>query len=300
MTLGITGNPQKDGLWPALAELLPWLAARGADVCLDDTLADGLAARGGGAPPCQADDIAALAARADVLLSFGGDGTLLRTAHRAAAGPPAKRHAPILGVNLGRLGFLTKVEVSELRDVLARVLAGGFEVEERIALDVQTDGLDLGALGLSAWALNDVVFDKSGTTSMIQVQAEVDGRELNTYWADGLILATPTGSTAYALSVGGPIAVPGAEVLVMAPIAPHTLTARPIVLPSSCALTLRVATRGHPYAFAVDGVSALVETEGVVVHVRRSEHTVPLVTLPDRDYFATIRDKLNWGAGSVF
>ena len=300
MTLGITGNPHKDGLWPALAELLPWLAARQADACLDRELAEGLAARGLNGAPCRVDSIAALAARADVLLSFGGDGTLLRTAHRAAAGPPAQRHAPILGVNLGRLGFLTKVEVSELQAVLAGLLDGGVRVEERMALDVAADGLDLGAQGLASWALNDVVFDKSGTTSMIQVQAEVDGRALNTYWADGLIVATPTGSTAYALSAGGPIAVPGAEVIVVAPIAPHTLTARPIVLPSSCALTLRVVTRGHAYAFAVDGVSALVETEGVTVRVRRSTHTVPLVTLPDRDYFSTIRDKLSWGAGGVF
>ena len=298
MTLGITGNPQKDALWPALAELLPWIDARGAEACLDEALAAGLAERDLRVP-CQADTVAALAARADVLLSFGGDGTLLRTAHRAA-GDALQRHAPILGVNLGRLGFLTKVEVSELHDVLARVLDGAFEVEHRLALDVRTDGLDLAACGLAPWALNDVVIDKSGTTSMIQVQAEVDGRALNTYWADGLIVATPTGSTAYALSAGGPIAVPGAEVVVVAPIAPHTLTARPIVLPSSCALRLRVVTRGHPYAFAVDGVSALVEAEGVVVDVRRSDHAVPLVTLPDRDYFSTIRDKLSWGAGGVF
>ena len=294
MTLGITGNPRKDALWPALGELLPWLGAR-ADVCLDQALADGLAARGLGGAPCRSDSVAALARGADVLLSFGGDGSLLRTAH--AAGDAA---APILGVNLGRLGFLTKVEVTELRDVLERVVGGEYSVEHRMALDVETDGLDLDAVGLARWALNDVVVDKSGTTSMIQIDAAVGGAALNTYWADGLVVATPTGSTAYALSVGGPIIAPGAEVVVAAPIAPHTLTARPIVLPCDAELTLRVSTRGHPYAFAVDGVSVLVEDDDVTVRIRRSAHTVPLVSLPDRDYFATIRQKLSWGAGSVF
>ena len=294
MTLGITGNPTKDALWPALAEIVPWLSAR-ADVCLDQTLADGLRARGHDGVPCRSSSVAALADGADVLLSFGGDGSLLRAAH--AAGDAT---TPILGVNLGRLGFLTKVEVSELREVLERVLAGQFSVEERMALDVTTDGLDLDALGLARWALNDVVVDKSGTTSMISIEADVDGTALNTYWADGLVVATPTGSTAYALSVGGPIVAPGSEVIVAAPIAPHTLTARPIVLPASAELVLRVATRGHPYAFAVDGVSVLVTDADVTIRVSRSAHTVPLVALPGRDYFGTIRQKLSWGAGGVF
>ena len=296
MTLGITGNPTKDALWPALGDLIPWLAGR-ADVCLDDTLAAGLAERGLGGAACHSASVADLSRTSDVMLSFGGDGSLLRTAHAAADGDAS---TPILGVNLGRLGFLTKVEVSELHAVLERVIAGAFSAERRMVLDVVTEGLDLDAIGLPHWALNDVVVDKSGTTSMISIEAEAGGEPLNTYWADGLILATPTGSTAYALSVGGPIVAPGSEVVVVAPIAPHTLTARPIVLPCSAELVLRVSTRGHPYAFAVDGVSAIVETDGVTIRVRRSEHTVPLVAMPDRDYFTTIRQKLSWGAGSVF
>ena len=296
MTLGITGNPTKDALWPALGDLLPWLGGR-ADVCLDDVLAKGLAARGHDGARCHSASVAELARRSDVLLSFGGDGSMLRTAHAAADGDA---ETPILGVNLGRLGFLTKVEVSELHAVLDAVIAGDFSVEHRMVLDVATDGLDLDAVGLPRWALNDVVVDKSGTTSMISIEAEAGGAALNTYWADGLILATPTGSTAYALSVGGPIVAPGSEVVVVAPIAPHTLTARPIVLPCDAELTLRVSTRDHPYAFAVDGVSVIVDADGVTIRVARSAHTVPLVTMPGRDYFTTIREKLSWGAGSVF
>ncbi len=290
MTYGITGNPTKDALWRPLRDLTRWLHRENLTFRLDAALARGLAERG------LADDAFAsehaaldLAAGADVLLSFGGDGTLLRTAHRSDG-------VPILGVNMGRLGFLTKVEVGELEAVLEAVEAGESGVEERMTLSVEIDA-DLG--DVPAWALNDVVVDKSGTTSMIQVEATVDGRHLNTYWADGLVVATPTGSTAYALSVGGPILVPGTETIVVAPIAPHTLTARPIVLPCDAELVLRVETRNHPFAFACDGVSAVLEG-GATVRIQRSDHTVKLVTLPGRDYFGTIRDKLSWGQGSVF
>ncbi|HEX8384866.1 MAG TPA: NAD(+)/NADH kinase [Rubricoccaceae bacterium] len=297
MTYGITGNPGKSALWPALAEVTAWLGERGLAFRLDRPLADGLATRG------LATDAHAKAATddpaggVDVLLSFGGDGTLLRSAHLAGTPGP-----PVLGVNIGRLGFLTRADVDEVTDVLALVEAGRHRVEARTTLDVTVEGADVP--GVPAWALNDVVVDKSGTTSMIQIEATVDGVFLNTYWADGLVVATPTGSTAYALSVGGPIVVPsGAEtdVVVVAPIAPHTLTARPIVLPASCDLVLRVATRDDAYAFAVDGISALIPGgAAATIRIGRSARTVRLVTLPGRDVFATLRDKLSWGKGGVF
>ncbi len=291
MTYGITGNPTKDALWTPLRDLTRWLLRRDLPFRLDPVLAHGLAERG------LADDALAAehakadpASGADVLLSFGGDGTLLRTAHRADG-------TPILGVNIGRLGFLTKVEVTEVEAAIEAIEAGETSVEERMTLAVEVEDGDLGEV--PGWALNDVVVDKSGTTSMIQVEATVDGDYLNTYWADGLVIATPTGSTAYALSVGGPILTPGTETLVVAPIAPHTLTARPIVLPCSAELVLRVETRGHPFAFACDGVSTVLDG-GTTIRVRRADHVVRLVTLPDRDYFKTIRSKLSWGQGGVF
>ena len=285
MTYGITGNPNKPALWEPLAALVDALRQRGAAFQLDTPLAEGLAERG----LAEAEGTDAIADGADVLLSFGGDGTMLRTAHRCDG-------VPILGVNMGRLGFLTKVEVAELDAVLARVEAGDYGVEHRMTLSVESNA----ALGeVPSWALNDVVADKSGTTSMIQVEAAVDGRHLNTYWADGLVIATPTGSTAYALSVGGPILVPGTDTIVVAPIAPHTLTARPIVLPCDAVLDLRVETRDHPFAFACDGVSTVLDG-GATFRIRRAQRTVQLVTLPDRDYFGTIRSKLSWGQGGVF
>ena len=293
MTYGITGNTTKDALWDPVTRLTRWLHRKGIPFRLGRDVADGLVERGLADEAVRAElAVADVAAASDVVLSFGGDGTLLRTAHTAGG-------TPILGVNIGRLGFLTKVEVGELEDVLADVEAGDYGVEERMTLAVEVAGADPG--DVPTWALNDVVIDKSGTTSMIQVEASVDGVHLNTYWADGLVVATPTGSTAYALSVGGPILVPGTDVVVVAPIAPHTLTARPIVLPCDAELVLRVETRGHPFAFACDGVSTLLDGSGnVVVRVRRAEHAVRLLTLPDRDYFGTIRDKLSWGQAGVF
>lgn len=295
MTYGITGHSGKDALWPALVETTAWLGGRGLAYRLDRPLAEGLAARGLADSAHTAAATDDPVAGVDVLLSFGGDGTMLRSAHRAGTSGP-----PILGVNVGRLGFLTRADVGEVADVLAQVEAGHYSVEDRTTLDVTVEGAE--APGLPAWALNDVVVDKSGTTSMIQIETSVDGLFLNTYWADGLVVATPTGSTAYALSVGGPIVVPsGADVVVVAPIAPHTLTARPIVLPAACELALRVATRDAAFAFAVDGISALLPGHAdVTIRVRRSAGTVRLVTLPGRDVFATLRDKLSWGKGGVF
>ena len=222
MTYGIIGNTTKPQLWEPVAELASWLQARGLGVCLHRDVADGLAERGLlDAALCAERTTDALAAGSDVLLSFGGDGSLLRTAHASD-----DADTPILGVNMGRLGFLTKVEVQDLYAAIERMEAGDYGVEERMTLDVSVDGVELAPLGLATWALNDVVVDKSGTTSMIAVEAFVDGAPLNTYWADGLIVSTPTGSTAYALSVGGPILAPGTECISVSPDrAPHAYCA---------------------------------------------------------------------------
>ncbi len=293
MTYGITGNTTKDGLWTPVAELAQWLGARGLPFRLHPAVAAGLQERGlVDAELAAAHTADELPAACDVLLSFGGDGTLLRSAHLVGT-----RGTPILGVNVGRLGFLAKVEVAGLRAAVEDIEAGAYAVEERMALAVEVEGA---APPLPRWALNDVVLDKSGTASMIAVEARVDGRLLNTYWADGLIVATPTGSTAYSLAAGGPIMAPGSGVVVLTPIAPHTLTARPLVLSERAVLQFRVTTRGHPFVLACDGESALVDAPDVTVTVRRAAHTVRLVTFAERDYFTTLREKLKWGQGAVF
>jgi NAD+ kinase len=294
MTYGITGNVSKEALWHPVAELTRRLHRKDLGFCLHRDVARGLEERGLVDPAFSSqnatDDVAA---HCDLLLSFGGDGTMLKSAHHVGT-----RETPILGVNVGRLGFLTKVGVDALDEVMDRLEAGLYTIEKRMVVECDVDGAEL---DVPRWALNDFVLDKSGTTSMIAVEAEVDGAHLNTYWADGLIVSTPTGSTAYNLSVGGPIVAPSSNVVVVTPIAPHTLTARPIVLPDRVTIRLRVTTLGHPYVFAADGRSA--ELEGgaeVTFTIRRASHSVALVTFPDRDYFTTIRDKLKWGQGGVF
>jgi NAD+ kinase len=294
MTYGITGNTSKEALWHPVAELTRRLHRKNLAFCLHRDIARGLEARGlvdaAFTSQTATDDVAA---HCDVLLSFGGDGTMLKSAHHVGT-----RETPILGVNVGRLGFLTKVSVDELDEVIGRIEDGQYTVEKRMVIECDVEGADL---GLPRWALNDFVLDKSGTTSMIAIEADVDGAFLNTFWADGLIVSTPTGSTAYNLSAGGPIVVPSSEAIVVTPIAPHALTARPIVLPDRVTLRLHVTTRGHPYVFAADGQSAEVEGGAEATFtIRRASHGVALVSFPDRDYFSTIRDKLKWGQSPVF
>ena len=294
MTYGIIGNTAEEALWSPVADLTRRLHRKGLEFCLHRDVARGLEARGlvdaAFRSENATDDVAA---HCDLLLSFGGDGSMLRAAHHVGT-----REVPILGINVGHLGFLTKVGVDGIEDTVERLETGQFTVEKRMVVECDVEGAEL---GLPRWALNDFVLDKSGTTSMIAIEAAVDGAFLNTFWADGLVVSTPTGSTAYNLSAGGPIVVPSSDAIVLTPIAPHTLTARPIVLPDRVTLRLQVTTRGHPYVFACDGQSAEIEGgSDVTFTIRRASHGVRLVSFPDRDYFATIRDKLKWGQSGVF
>lgn len=287
MTYGILGNTIKEALWEPVAALVRWLIERDASFCLHHDIAEGLSARGLiDSTVCSSREAVDVAEESDLLLSFGGDGTILKSAHEAGT-----HETPILGVNLGRLGFLTKVEVSDVEAAIESIDAGDYAVEERMTLAIEVESA---SPDVPSWALNDVVIGKTGTANMIGIEAEVDGAYLNTYRCDGLIVATPTGSTAYSLSADGPIVAPASRVLIVTPIAPHTLTARPIVLPFTVTVTLRVVTPG-PFLIAVDGKSAVVEEVGAIIHIRRADHAVRLVTFSGRDYFSTLRSKLKWG-----
>lgn len=287
MTYGITGNPHKETLWHPVARLVRDLLAQDRPFRLDPPVAEGLVRRGLLAPEvAERHRSEAFAHEADVVLSFGGDGTLLNTAHRVG-----EAETPILGVNIGRLGFLAAVEVTDLPEAIRQIDAGAHTVEPRIVLEAEREGDPRGR----RWALNDVVVAKTGSASMIDIETHVDGRFLNTYWADGLIVATPTGSTAYSLAAGGPLVAPESGAIVLTPIAPHTLTTRPIVLPQHVELTLRVTSRRGPFLLACDGHGEPIEDGGARIVVRRARHVVRLVRLPGTDYFETVRSKLSWG-----
>ena len=289
MRYGITGNTYKDKLWNPVAALVDWMLSEGIEFCLHEHVATGLLARKLlSARVCAAHSEHDLSANADVIFSFGGDGTLLNTAHSIGA-----RETPILGVNIGRLGFLAEIEEGHLREAIGRLERGEYRIERRMVL-----GCDAGpAVRLEAgWALNEFVIERAGASKMISIDVTVDGVYLNNYWADGLIIATPTGSTAYSLSTGGPIMAPGCGTIILTPIAPHTLTVRPIVLPDTAEVVARVRAEGHPYVISGDGRSTLIKSEDVQITIRRAGHDVQLVKLPEQDYFQTIRTKLMWGA----
>ncbi len=289
MIYGITGNTQKEQLWEPVAQLLCWLETQGLEARLHPAVASGLVARGL-LPEAQATSLKAqdLAAEVDILLSFGGDGTLLQSAHLAG-----RRGTPVLGINIGRMGFLADVEVEQVREAIRMIEAGNYHLEARMVLEAE---LEDGPLAELPWALNEFVIDRSGLAGLITIDVTVDGVVLNRYWADGLIFSTPTGSTAYSLSAGGPIVSPACEVVILTPIAPHTLTLRPIVLPASVEIEVRVYTGGQPYVLAADGRSQLIHREGQRITIRKAAHTVNLVKLPGQHYFQTLRTKLMWGA----
>ena len=288
MTYGITGNPTKDQLWTPVARLIDRLQERGLDFCLHTPIAQGLRKRDlVSASLCSERSAIDLAHRSDVVLSFGGDGTLLRTAH--TTGP---NDTPLLGVNIGRLGFLADIEVEQLSDALDAIERGHYAIEERLVLQATAD--DHGTFG-TQWAMNEFVLDRSGSTGLMRIEVEVDGTPLNTYWADGIIIATPTGSTAYSLSTGGPILTPGVGAIIITPIASHTLTVRPIVLSSDVTLRAHVVSNDHPYVFAADGRSTLLEDQDYTFTIEQAPHTVNLVKMEDQHFFHTLRSKLMWG-----
>jgi len=288
MIYGITGNPTKDALWQPVAETVSWFRERDLDFWIHEPIAAGLLERDL-IPPAVGREhgVADIVQAGDLVLSFGGDGTLLRTAH--LTGP---NDTPLLGVNIGRLGFLADIEVEQLHHALEQMAAGRYTVEERLVLEAHANA---SSYFDTEWALNEFVVDRSGAAGLIKIEVEVDGSPLNTYWADGLIMATPTGSTAYSLSTGGPIIAPGVEAVILTPIAPHTLTVRPIVLPADSTITCRVLEDDQPYVFAADGRSTMFEEHDLEFTVERAPHTVNLVKLPEQHFFRTLRSKLMWG-----
>jgi NAD+ kinase len=227
---------------------------------------------------------------ADLIVVLGGDGTLLGVARLVAS-----RGIPILGVNLGGLGFLTEVTIKEARAGLQNVLEGNYEVDRRIMLEAvlerASETLDRTE---SFQALNDVVVSKGPLGRMLQMEVIANGEPFCTYRADGLIVATPTGSTAYALSAGGPIVYPTLGTIVLAPICPHTLSNRPVVLPDSFEIEIRVKAPDHDTTFTVDGQESAQLGPADALKIHRGRHAVSLIR-SGHTYFEIWRDKLRWG-----
>jgi len=285
---GITGNGDKERLWHPVAELAAWLTSESIPFVFDPKLAVGLASRQlvdeATCDELSRDD---LPTACDIVLSFGGDGTLLNSLRMIG---PAE--TPVLGVNIGRLGFLTGVEVHSVKEAIGDMERGDYRVEARTMLEGRIDGLNE-----TLYAANDFLVTRTDSTQMIALNVEVDGVFLNRYWSDGLLVATATGSTAYSLSVGGPIVAPGSGVICITPVAPHTLTVRPIILAERSVVRISASSNQGPYTVAADGIPTRVGDAAKSIEIKESARKMRLVQLGDRDYFETLRQKLGWGMG---
>lgn len=231
----------------------------------------------------------------DLLVSLGGDGTLLRGARLVA-----EHHTPVLGVNLGHLGFLTSVRADQLEQAFGALRSGEYWLDTRFTLEARVLGVD-GTESAQYVALNDAVLHKGGFARVIRLAVFVgeDREEVGEYTADGIILATPTGSTAYSLSAGGAIVAPSMECILATPISPHTLAIRPLILPAETPIEVEIREPSAEVVLTVDGQEgeALVKGERLVVN--RGEASVPLVRMQGQSFFSTLRRKLHWGAGGT-
>lgn len=280
MKFGIIANPKKYAVRDPLTTLLGWCAKAGHEVLILRELVESNGLSGSQVFDTEQEVVAG----ADAIIGIGGDGTMLHI-----AGLVGDLGTPILGVNSGRLGFLATLQPSGIAEALENISNGKYTIEQRSLL-TSTD-----SAGNSYHALNEFLFSKRENPAMIVIDAWYDGQFINRYWADGLIVATPTGSTAYNLSSNGPIVSPSADVTILTPICPHTLTIRPLVLPADRELKIRVVSQPHEVLFSYDGQVYEIAEYPFEVRIMRSGFSVNMIQLPGHGYFDTLRTKLMWG-----
>lgn len=279
--VGIIANIRKEKALGCAAELEVWLRQQGMEVLLDEEIAAALKAPDGV-------ERHSLAARADLLVVLGGDGAMLRAARSVREFP-----IPIVGINLGAFGYLTEINLNEMYPSLERILRGEYATQDRMMLDVEVnrDGRVL----CEFTVLNDAVINRGDLSRIIDMETAVDDHYLTTFRADGLIISTPTGSTAYSLSAGGPIVFPSQDVIIVNPICPHTLTNRPIILPSTITVSVKVWSEDEGMNVDLDGQESLSLKSGDLLIVRKSRYVTTLVSSSNRDYLEILRSKLGWG-----
>lgn len=274
---GIVIKPHAPAVEDILKNVVGYLEGRGVACVLED-----VAARKLGRPDGLGRE--AIPEASDLVIVLGGDGTLLSVAHLAA-----RAGVPVMGVNLGRLGFLTEITADEAPLTLDKFLAGDAGlISSRWLLEARTGE------GAPAYSLNDVVVTKGAMARMIELTIGVDGKEVATFKADGLIVSTPTGSTAYSLSAGGPIVHPKVPAIVLTPICPHTLSFRPLAVPSASTVSVRLLTSGEEVHLTLDGQRGGALVHNDVVDIRKAPFELQLVTSPRRTYYDLVKEKLGW------
>ncbi len=286
MTIAIFGNAMKENTLTEVSHILSFMAQQGVNVLLSQELRQELNLRD--FPPFIEDESneSAYNEPIDFAMSIGGDGTFLTTA--AAIGT---KNIPIIGVNCGQLGFLAEVQTKDVDTIMRQLVDGQYTIEQRSLLQVRC-GRE--GLIMAPNALNEIAIMKQGMSSMISVEVTANGEPLHTYHADGLVLSTPTGSTAYNLSIGGPLLVPQTKGIILSPIATHSLTVRPMVVPDDWKFDIKVASRYHNYMISVDGRSQILSTD-IALHVEKAPYTIKVVQVGNSGFLHSLRDKLNWG-----
>lgn len=286
LKFAIFGNEYQAKKSTSIEKILDYLAQKGAEIYVENayyeflTRSQHIGVKAAGVFEDYNFDV-------DYVISMGGDGTFLKAASRVGA-----KGTPIIGVNMGRLGFLADVLPGEVEAALDSLYAGECQIEEHVVIQVEAEG---GVLAGNPFALNDIAVLKRDDASMISIRTQVDGEFLVNYQADGLIVTTSTGSTAYNLSNGGPIIIPQSSSLCLTPVAPHSLNIRPVVINDTAEITLDVESRSHNYLVAIDGRSERM-TEGTRLVIRKAAHTIKIVKQRNQRYFSTLREKLMWGA----
>ncbi len=283
MTFAIIANPEKYAVKDSLTSVIRWAEKRDIPLYLSEELSEFTNETSASTLHFCPDEEKAID-EADMILAIGGDGTMLYTSRLAK-----NTRKPILGINSGRLGFMAKTPKNEIEQALNNIHEENYRLDRRHMLQATSPDGD------TFHALNEFLFSKKDSTSMITVEAEYQNMLINRYWADGLIIASPTGSTAYNLSSLGPIVMPETNVMVVTPVNPHTLTTRPLVLASDHPLKVRVNEQPSKVLFSYDGNISRIEHYPFEVEIQRSDFFIDLVELPGHNYFETLRDKLMWG-----
>lgn len=286
MKIAIYGREFQSAVIPYIRELLDWLLSKNVKLYVNDEFHQFLEEAGlhyGDLPTYSK----SLSSDIDLMLSLGGDGTML-----AAVSIVGDSGIPVAGINFGRLGFLAGINKDQIAEAMTAILAGDYRLDQRALLSVQSPDNTL--FGEAHFALNDITVFKYDSSAMITVEAHLDGELLNSYWSDGLIIATPTGSTAYSLSCGGPIIMPRSNNFVITPMSPHNLNVRPVVISGDSVLDLRIESRSDKYLLSCDSRTEAFDTT-VRLEVRKADFNVNLVRLRHESYFETLRNKLLWG-----
>ncbi len=282
MKFGIVANLRKQIFWENLPSLLNWFQEKQVACVLSQEIQANSPVS---LPSIESVPEKDIPNHCDMILAFGGDGTILHTVQLVGA-----RGTPVLGVNVGGLGFLTEIPLENFLETFSDILAGRYRIEKRLMLKGTVSGEKK-----PLFALNEIVIDKGSATRVIEIKVTVNGKFLNTYIADGLIISTPTGSTGYSLSSGGPIVVPSSHVVILNPICPHSLTNRPMVLLDTAVVEATVRTEHPELLIAADGQDVRYCKTRTRVVVQKAPFQAHLVKPRDSEFFALLRNKLNWG-----